>query len=47
LGDIPVLGHSFKTTSKSSNKDELLVFVTQDSARGQRSLLINPVLKPR
>lgn len=28
LGDIPVLGHLFKTTSKSSNKDELLVFVT-------------------
>jgi type IV pilus assembly protein PilQ len=28
LGDIPVLGHLFKTTSKTSNKDELLVFVT-------------------
>ena len=28
LGDIPVLGHLFKTTSKSDNKDELLVFVT-------------------
>ncbi len=28
LGDIPVLGHLFKTTSKTNNKDELLVFVT-------------------
>lgn len=28
LGDIPVLGHLFKTTSKVNNKDELLIFVT-------------------
>jgi type IV pilus assembly protein PilQ len=28
LGDIPVLGHLFKVTSKSDNKDELLIFVT-------------------
>jgi type IV pilus assembly protein PilQ len=28
LGDIPVLGHLFKSTSKVSNKDELLIFVT-------------------
>ena len=28
LGDIPVLGHLFKTTSKRDNKDELLVFIT-------------------
>jgi type IV pilus assembly protein PilQ len=28
LGDIPVLGHLFKTTSKTDNKDELLIFVT-------------------
>jgi type IV pilus assembly protein PilQ len=28
LGDIPVLGHLFKTTSKQDNKDELLIFVT-------------------
>lgn len=28
LGDIPVLGHLFKTTSKSDSKDELLVFIT-------------------
>jgi type IV pilus assembly protein PilQ len=28
LGDIPVLGRLFKTTSKTDNKDELLIFVT-------------------
>jgi len=28
LGDIPVLGHLFKSTNKISNKDELLIFVT-------------------
>ncbi|MGH8229871.1 MAG: type IV pilus secretin PilQ, partial [Steroidobacteraceae bacterium] len=28
LGDIPVLGHLFKQTTKTNNKDELLVFVT-------------------
>ena len=28
LGDIPVLGYLFKTTSKSMQKDELLVFLT-------------------
>jgi type IV pilus assembly protein PilQ len=28
LGDIPVLGHLFKSNSKSDNKDELLIFVT-------------------
>ena len=28
LGDIPVLGRLFKTTNKTSNKDELLIFVT-------------------
>jgi type IV pilus assembly protein PilQ len=28
LGDIPVLGHLFKSTNKVSNKDELLIFVT-------------------
>ncbi|MFO1400414.1 MAG: type IV pilus secretin PilQ [Steroidobacteraceae bacterium] len=28
IGDIPVLGHLFKTTSKVNNKDELLIFVT-------------------
>ncbi|MDR0634528.1 MAG: type IV pilus secretin PilQ [Azoarcus sp.] len=28
LGDIPVLGHLFRTTSKSTNETELLIFVT-------------------
>ncbi|MGD9841363.1 MAG: type IV pilus secretin PilQ, partial [Steroidobacteraceae bacterium] len=28
LGDIPVLGYLFKSTTKSDNKDELLIFVT-------------------
>jgi len=28
LGDIPGFGHLFKTTTKSNNKDELLIFVT-------------------
>jgi type IV pilus assembly protein PilQ len=28
LGDIPVFGHLFKTTTNRNNKDELLIFVT-------------------
>jgi len=28
LGDIPVMGHLFKSNSKTDNKDELLIFVT-------------------
>ncbi len=28
LGDVPVLGRLFKTTTKANNKDELLIFVT-------------------
>ncbi|WP_373922604.1 type IV pilus secretin PilQ [Pseudoduganella sp. SL102] len=28
LGDVPVLGHLFKTTSRTSEKTELLVFIT-------------------
>ncbi len=28
LGDIPVLGHLFKETTNTNNKDELLIFVT-------------------
>jgi type IV pilus assembly protein PilQ len=28
LGDIPILGNAFKTTTKTNNKDELLIFVT-------------------
>jgi len=33
LGDVPVLGNLFKTTKKTSNKDELLVFVTPKIVR--------------
>jgi type IV pilus assembly protein PilQ len=28
IGDIPVLGHLFKNTTKVYNKNELLIFVT-------------------
>ena len=28
LGDVPVLGRLFKTTGRTNNKDELLIFVT-------------------
>jgi type IV pilus assembly protein PilQ len=28
LGDIPIMGYLFKSTSKTDNKDELLIFVT-------------------
>lgn len=28
LGDVPVLGHLFKSTSESNTKDELLIFIT-------------------
>lgn len=38
LGDIPVLGHLFKTTSKVNNKDELLIFVTPKILREGASL---------
>ncbi|TLY60612.1 MAG: type IV pilus secretin PilQ family protein, partial [Gammaproteobacteria bacterium] len=33
LGDIPVLGHLFKTTARTDNKDELLIFVTPKIVR--------------
>jgi type IV pilus assembly protein PilQ len=33
LGDIPVLGNLFKQTSKTDNKDELLIFVTPKIVR--------------
>ncbi len=33
LGDIPVLGHLFKTTSKRNDKDELLIFITPKIVR--------------
>ena len=28
LGDVPVLGHLFKTTGRENTKTELLVFIT-------------------
>ena len=33
LGDIPVLGHLFKNTNRTNNKDELLIFVTPKIVR--------------
>jgi type IV pilus assembly protein PilQ len=33
LGDIPILGNVFKTTTKTNNKDELLIFVTPKIVR--------------
>jgi type IV pilus assembly protein PilQ len=33
LGDIPILGNLFKQTSKTDNKDELLIFVTPKIVR--------------
>jgi type IV pilus assembly protein PilQ len=38
LGDIPVLGHLFKSTSRTDNKDELLIFVTPRILREGSSL---------
>jgi type IV pilus assembly protein PilQ len=38
LGDVPVLGRLFKTTSKTDNKDELLIFVTPRIRRDGASL---------
>lgn len=38
LGDIPFLGYLFKTTSKTDNKDELLIFVTPRILREGSSL---------
>jgi type IV pilus assembly protein PilQ len=33
LGDIPILGNAFKTTTETDNKDELLIFVTPKIVR--------------
>jgi type IV pilus assembly protein PilQ len=33
LGDIPVLGHLFKTTNHEDNKDELMIFITPKIVR--------------
>lgn len=38
LGDVPVLGRLFKTTTKTDNKDELLIFVTPRILREGSSL---------
>jgi type IV pilus assembly protein PilQ len=38
LGDIPYLGHLFKSTTKTDNKDELLIFVTPRILREGASL---------
>jgi type IV pilus assembly protein PilQ len=38
LGDVPVLGRLFKTTSNTDNKDELLIFVTPRILREGSSL---------
>ncbi|MET0279500.1 MAG: type IV pilus secretin PilQ [Steroidobacteraceae bacterium] len=38
LGDIPVLGHLFKSTGRVNNKDELLIFVTPKILREGASL---------
>jgi type IV pilus assembly protein PilQ len=38
LGDVPVLGRLFKSTTKSDNKDELLIFVTPRILREGASL---------
>jgi type IV pilus assembly protein PilQ len=38
LGDVPVLGRLFKTTTKADNKDELLIFVTPRILREGASL---------
>jgi len=39
LGDIPVLGNLFKTTTKTNNKDELLIFVTPKILREGANIL--------
>ena len=33
LGDLPVIGHIFKNTNRTNNKDELLIFVTPKIVR--------------
>lgn len=38
LGDVPVLGHLFNSTTKVNNKDELLIFVTPKILREGASL---------
>jgi type IV pilus assembly protein PilQ len=38
LGDIPVVGNLFKTTQRSSDKSELLIFITPKILRDGASL---------
>lgn len=38
LGDIPVLGHLFKNTDRTNDKDELLVFITPKIVRPNLSM---------
>ena len=35
LGDIPVFGHLFKTTGRTNNKTELLIFITPKIVDGK------------
>ena len=35
LGDVPVLGYLFRNTSKTTNKSELLIFITPTQVNGQ------------
>ena len=47
LGDLPVLGNLFKNKSKSSDKAELLIFVTPRILPVSRGGLTQPRLEPR
>jgi len=38
LGDVPVLGYLFRNTSKTTNKSELLIFITPTQVNGQVTL---------
>ena len=42
LGDMPGLGHLFKTSRKTDNKDELLIFVTPKILREGAERLLTP-----
>jgi type IV pilus assembly protein PilQ len=35
LGDLPVIGYLFKTTSRTSDRSELLIFITPRVVTGQ------------
>ena len=47
LGDVPVLGHLFKSTGKVNNKDELLIFVTPKILRERRQRQLTPQPRQR